>query len=300
LGQQNTIRSDRAPKVVIFTDLDGTFLGHNDFDIGLAGQRLAELTAAGVLVVFNTSKTLIECRALLEHLDQALPVIVENGSAIVVPERVSRERWYRVPKGSRALEEGWKVTWSIEVQLSDLQRFKASYLNSATDFLSCERAFAEQLSGLSGYALDNARARQHSLPLEPVMIEPSLIAKASDYGFQFIQGGRFLSLQGQTDKGQAMKIFLDHLQSDTSVWTVAMGDSKNDEPMLAHADLAIVVKRDHKHLAFRRASNVFTTQCSAPNGWVEGVDRAMEQLLGRSLVGALDPDTKNKETINGR
>ena len=46
--------------LLIFTDIDGTFIDNDTFDKGLNAKTVSELEQAQHLVVFNTSKTFDE------------------------------------------------------------------------------------------------------------------------------------------------------------------------------------------------------------------------------------------------
>ena len=48
--------------------------------------------------------------------------------------------------------------------------------------------------------------------------------------------------------------------------------------MLLKADLAVVVKRTGRHFAVLNKKNIIYTDDTAPNGWVEGVIRALKYL----------------------
>ena len=69
-------------KALVITDLDGTLLDHHSYDWRPAQPALAALAAAGIPVVFNTSKTYAESQALQAQMGVSAPLIVENGSCV--------------------------------------------------------------------------------------------------------------------------------------------------------------------------------------------------------------------------
>ena len=73
------------PHLIIFSDLDGTLLDHDDYRWQAAGPALDRLKAAQIPLVLNSSKTMPEIRALREELGNNDPFIVENGAAVVIP-----------------------------------------------------------------------------------------------------------------------------------------------------------------------------------------------------------------------
>ncbi len=73
-------------QIVLYTDLDGTFLDQrsNSFADALPGLGLASLR--GIPIVFCSSKTRAEIEALHHMVGLRAPFIVENGGAIYIPE----------------------------------------------------------------------------------------------------------------------------------------------------------------------------------------------------------------------
>ena len=68
--------------VLVFTDLDGTLLDHDDYSFSAAVPALALLRELHILVIANTSKTLAELEGLKKAMGNLHPCIVENGSAL--------------------------------------------------------------------------------------------------------------------------------------------------------------------------------------------------------------------------
>jgi len=75
------------PSILVFSDLDGTLLGHNNYDWSPARPTLARLQDMGAGVVLATSKTAAEVHALREEIGfGGWPSIVENGGGVVSAE----------------------------------------------------------------------------------------------------------------------------------------------------------------------------------------------------------------------
>ncbi len=64
---------------VVFTDLDGTLLDHNDYSFSAAEPALERLQQLAVPWVLNTSKTRAELMSLKQRLNNPWPLIVEVG-----------------------------------------------------------------------------------------------------------------------------------------------------------------------------------------------------------------------------
>src|SRR5438105_1123222 len=84
-GARKSMMSRTAPRLVIFSDLDGTFLDHNTYTPGEALPTFQDCLSAGIPVVFCSSKTRAEMEPLLRELGARDPFIPENGGAIFMP-----------------------------------------------------------------------------------------------------------------------------------------------------------------------------------------------------------------------
>ena len=74
-----------APRVVIFSDLDGTLLDHQTYSSDPADRAIARLIAEEVPLVLCSSKTRAEIEAIRSRLGVGHPFIVENGGALFIP-----------------------------------------------------------------------------------------------------------------------------------------------------------------------------------------------------------------------
>ena len=79
-----------VPPFMVVTDLDGTLLDHHSYSYEAAIPALDKLTDFKIPVIFNTSKTAKEVIPLQQKLSISAPFIVENGSALYIPKRVSK------------------------------------------------------------------------------------------------------------------------------------------------------------------------------------------------------------------
>ena len=73
---------EKAFKVLIFTDLDGSLLHRDTFKFDEIKDYLKELISKGIFIIPNTSKTEKEILQFNYELRANLPFISENGSAI--------------------------------------------------------------------------------------------------------------------------------------------------------------------------------------------------------------------------
>jgi len=73
---------EKAIKVLIFTDLDGSLLHRDTFKFDEIKDYLKQLISKGIFIIPNTSKTEKEILQFNYELGSNLPFISENGSAI--------------------------------------------------------------------------------------------------------------------------------------------------------------------------------------------------------------------------
>ena len=95
----------------------------------------------------------------------------------------------------------------------------------------------------------------------------------AEHSLQALQGGRFLTVSGCCDKAVAMQHLLQRYEAPVRVQTVALGDSPNDESMLANADIAVIINSAHAHdMHPSGPERIIRTSETGPRGWQEAMD----------------------------
>ena len=89
-----------------------------------------------------------------------------------------------------------------------------------------------------------------------------------------------MHLIGETDKGQSQQVLkqLYELARGRSCLLIALGDSPNDEQMLNSADLAVLVNSPSSESCRVGNPQLIRTRQQAPEGWVEGIERALSMI----------------------
>ena len=94
-------------------------------------------------------------------------------------------------------------------------------------------------------------------------------------GLRITKGGRFFHLTGQNDKGRAVEILkglFAEAHPQKRLLTVALGDSKNDVPMLQQADIPVVIrKKTGEWMSLEGIDSVIYSKNPGPQGWAEAV-----------------------------
>ena len=250
--------SPKAPPMIVFTDLDGTLLDHDDYSHAPAEPALKALRQHGIPLVLASSKTAAEVAPLRASLGFAeVPAIVENGAGLL-------------PPGESGLHGG---------QYDDL---RAALARLPRDVAARFQGFGDW--GIKGIARhtglspsDAARAAQRQFS-EPGLWTGSSAGKAlflaalNDHGITAREGGRFLTLSYGGTKAQQMGAILTRYGSP---YSVALGDAPNDIEMLERADMGIVVANPAHAplppLQGEAEGRIRRTGLPGPEGWNEAV-----------------------------
>ena len=231
-------------RLVVFTDLDGTLLDHDDYSYTDAEPALERLRELEVPLVMVTSKTRAEVEALRDRMGLGEPFITENGGGIFFPSHC----------GSLQLDGVVQLAGYSAVILGRPYSEVRDFIEARRDRFAIE-GFGDmspgriaELTGLSSAEADLAARREFTEPfrLESARDLESLAAEAAHEGFAVTTGGRLYHLIGAgQDKGRAVDLVSRYYRdrSEEEVVTVGLGDSPNDLPMLGIVDRPIVIPR---------------------------------------------------------
>ena len=256
-------------KWIIFTDLDGTLLGHDDYAYEPILPLLEQLKQAQIPVVLNSSKTLAELKQWQQRLKLEGPVIGENGGVILPPETSQPLLIGEPYTAIRSLLEFWrsKHGWQFEGfgdwSVSELMNH--THLSEGEAVLSMERAVSEPILWQDS----------------PAALE-TFEAALSREGLQLQKGGRFYHVMGRHDKADAMHFWLNraYYSNGQSCQVIALGDGENDLSMLRYADYPVVVINPSRATPLADIEKAMITTQPAPQGWVEGVNTVMANFKG--------------------
>lgn len=265
--------SSNAVPLVVFTDLDGTLLDARTYSATPARAALALLEARGAAIVFCSSKTAAEQRTIRRELGLGrTPLIVENGSAVVVPEAAGLPvaEW-PAPDGT---DERVRVLGrsSAEVRRGIARAADCLGLR-VTGYSDLSGHRVAELTGLEPAAADRARQRDYSETLVDdfnleiwAALDSALLAE----GLQCRPGGRFRTVTGAiADKGRAVHLVTELYSAAAGrrVITAGLGDSANDESLLAAVDHPYLLAKHDGTWEPLNLPRLRRIACPGPHGW---------------------------------
>lgn len=272
-----------SPLYLVVTDLDGSLLDHHTYSYAPARPALDLLEQLRIPVVLASSKTWAEMRALRDELGNEHPLIIENGAAVLVPVHYFADR----PEGCCERDGYWlkefappRGAW--QALLSELhERFPGQFLDFA-------RAGVEEIARMTDLPLEKAALANEREYSEPVQWRGDAVDRADflealeQGGARALQGGRFISVAGDCDKGQAwdwLRRCYSLAASGAPVYDLALGDGHNDLPMLKIAHRAVVIPApDRSPPQVRRQQGVVSVSGVGPEAWTQGVQGWLREL----------------------
>ncbi len=243
---------------IIFSDLDGTLLDHNDYSFDPAIKMIEKIKTLNIPLIFTTSKTKEECEILQKKMKIDEPFIVENGAAIF------------------GLEEPIILGVSNEKIVQFLEKIKEEFKIKAFFDMSVEEVM--EWTGFSKESALLAKNREFS---EPFLIRDereltALEELAEKEGLKILKGGRFYHLVGiEQDKGEAVKRVINKIGYDKK--SIALGDNYNDVAMLKVVDIPILIPHHQNRYIDLELENLIKASFMGPRGWSEALKKVLDE-----------------------
>ena len=269
--------------MIIFTNLDSCLITGNDYDEQLAISVIEKLKTQSIPLILVTSKTRAEVEDLKVTLGLSDPFIVENGSAIFIPQ--SNRSW---KTAEATLESDYYVkTFGcnyIEAR-AGLKIIQSTLrLNNLKGFGDFEDTEIQSLIGLSKKGAKRAKTREFSEPFIPPknIAASELDDAAAEFGFRILSdssvGDRFKStiLGINVSQGKAVQWLIDNYQPETVeelIVTLGLGTSSQDVEMLEKMDTAVIITSKTETNPSLANKEWQKTDSPGIQGWAEAITR---------------------------
>ena len=227
--------------IIIFTDLDGTLLDSRTYDFTPALPALERIHSLQIPLILVSSKTRAEIEILRKKLSLDSPFISENGGGIFFPRTFTLPKdiaWERIG-GYKTILTGRP----IKEVLGRITELKKEF-----QFKGFSEMSAKEIAAITDLELEEAILAIRREFDEPIVLENSgddgeiFCKKATELGLECVAGGRFIHLYIGGNKGRAVEMALNiYRQLKGPVFSIALGDSPNDIPMLEVVDKAVVM-----------------------------------------------------------
>jgi len=241
-----------SKKFVIFTDLDGSLLHHEDYSFDEANSLLEKIKSKNIPLIYTTSKTKDECEILQKKMGLISPFIVENGAAIYYPD------------GKIEL---------LGLPHTEIKPFIDRHYKEF-DILSFSNMRVEDIMEYTLFNYEQAKMAQSREYSEPFLIRDErrlteLEVLAELEGMKILKGGRFYHLVGiDQDKGKAVKLALKNYPDHISV---GLGDNYNDIDMLKVVDIPILIPHHEGRYIELELKNLIKAKHKGALGWSEAL-----------------------------
>jgi mannosyl-3-phosphoglycerate phosphatase len=264
-----------TPKLVIFTDLDGTLLDRISYSFDQMKPALRQIKEKGIPLILSSSKTRAEIEYYRKNFENTHPFISENGGAVFIPKG-----YFSFPfPYNRESEEYFVLELGIfHLQIFEvLESIKRETGISIKGFSDLTEEELVSLSGLSPEEAKLAKKREYDEPfvVEGGEREVDLVKKKIKVkGMNYAWGGKFHHILGKNDKGKAVEILKKLYENEYfSISTVGIGDSLNDLPMLSAVDHPIFLRKKDDFLpeTLSPIQNLTIIDGTVPQAWNDAI-----------------------------
>lgn len=264
--------------IVIFTDLDGTLLDHNNHTFEPATRCLKFIRTRNIPLIFTSSKTAIEIEDLCVRTNLYHPYIAENGGLLSIPNNYFSTK----PSSSSTYDKKLigQSRKDINSVLQDLSKcYKFKFLNDMT---------IKEIMDVTGLNKKQAYYSNQRECSEPILWQDSqdvlqaFSKHLENYNLQLLSGGRFHHVMGKHDKATTMSLLLKCFQKhfDKNTLSIALGDSPNDFKMLRAADYGIVIPNPGApKQCLDNTDHLIYATSAGPQGWNDSLIDLLKELV---------------------
>ena len=257
---------------IIFSDLDGTLIGHSTYSYKAALDTLSMVKKKKIPLIFCTSKTRAEIEKYRKELGIKDPFISENGGAIFVPKNYFG---FKFPFSRQTpCYDIIEIGTPIKRILNAIESIKKRGYD-ITAFSDMPAVVLSKDCGLKISDAKNAKMREYdeAFKINSKKDEPKIRELIKKQGFHFTKGGRYCHITGSNDKGKAVKVLTSLFKRKyLRIKTIGLGDGQNDIPMLKEVDVPVIVKNS-ANLRLKVDFDAIRTKEEGPEGWNNAIKK---------------------------
>lgn len=266
-------------KIIIFTDLDGSLLNHDDYSFDEARPALGRIKRNGIPLVITTSKTRVEVEETQREMGIEEPFIVENGAAVFFP------LGYKGLNTSECEIRPPYALIKIGRPYSEIREF-IEKTRATFGIRGFGDLTAYEVGQLACMSLEKAALAKEREFTEPFLISgdadlQALQESAQRDGMKVLKGGRFYHFVGMSqDKGEAVRIAKNLLSENHRIplKTIGVGDSLNDMPMFEKVDIPVLIPRPDGTYEEMNLPNLRRAISPGSKGWQESLDHLLDEM----------------------
>jgi mannosyl-3-phosphoglycerate phosphatase len=268
---------------LVASDLDGSLLDHQDYTYEAAKPVLQLLEEMRIPLVLASSKTRAEMLELRAELGNEHPFISEGGAAVWIPEQ-----YFTRPPADTVSRDGYRVREFApprEHWIAALNELRRRLPDQFLDFASAGTEGIVAMTGLTAVQADRANQRDYSEPVQWRGDEEGLaifLRELQRAGASVARGGRFYSIAGDCDKGQAWNWLREQYARAagmSAVRDLTIGDAGNDVPMLEIAEHALLIPAQGRPLPeLNRSDGIIVGEGYGPEAWAFGVREWLREM----------------------
>ena len=263
---------EKAFKILIFTDLDGSLLHRDTFRFDQIKDFLKDILSKGIFIIPNTSKTDKEILEFKNELGINIPYISENGASINGLNLINKDlpQELILSREKETLLNIFTKTVSLKLQ------------NKCKWLYEMDEKNQSLILGLKYHKLKSALDRKYTVPFifngsKSEKKELSKILK--NKGLFLQEGGRVIHLTDRVNKAKALQVFVRFFKKiNKNIITIAVGDNYNDLDMLRSSDFPCLVFNDKFTLDEIPINNLITTNKPSPEGWADVIKMALVKI----------------------
>lgn len=267
-------------QLIVYTDLDGTLLNHQDYSFAPAIPALSLLSQINAPVIPVTSKTLVEAQSLANSIGLHHPIIVENGSLLAFPEKYFKKQSDFSHAGKYWCKQ---VSADYKTIIETIHKLREQFNYDFQGFADMSVDEVMQHTGLNTSEAENAKQRAGTEPilwLDSPEKRLTFTKQLKEYNLTLTRGGRFWHVMGNASKGKAIEMLNALYRKNEFIVqeTIGLGDSPNDISMLRVVDVPVIVQsHDGSYMNIENSNEYARTEPPGPDGWNRFITHYLEE-----------------------